>query len=642
MCGIAGIYNFRTLAPANRQAVAGMNELLSHRGPDADGVFFCGPVGLGHRRLSILDLDERGRQPMETPDGRFVITYNGEIYNYVELRRELESQGHHFRTDTDTEVLLTLYATEGAPCLSRLNGMFAFAIWDSAKQCLFIARDRMGIKPLYYAETPDGLIFASEAKALFVSGQLQAEVDHSVIDTYMSFGYVPGEGTLFRHVRKLLPGWSMTVSTAGKESKQYWDLSFQPNLHRGSQDTADELRALLLDSVKIHLRSDVPVGVFLSGGLDSSAIVSLLAEAGIEGMNTFSVAYREGGAYDESAYAQKVADFFQTKHHTLYVKPDQFLEFIPGYVWHMDEPVTEAAALSLYFISKVLKTHVTVALSGEGADELFAGYDIYRYMQWIEYFRKIPEPLRIHILEPLLGGLGNQKVMKYLRLAQQPIEERYRGVSLPDLSYKDALYADEFRAKLYAGDACANPLSSFFEKTEMCDVLTRMLYSDCKSWLVDDLLIKADKMTMANSVELRVPFLDYRVVEYAGTIPSNLKIHGRHVKWILKKAMAKRLPEEIISRKKVGFPTPLGLMFQNDLSSYLRDLLLSPQCSNRGYFKPEVVQRLITEHTSKQRDHHQVLWQLVVLEEWHKQFIDMPIRVPNSFGNRGQAKIGTS
>jgi len=632
MCGIAGVFNFKTGAPVQREVMYVMTQALVHRGPDAEGLYVHGPLGLGHRRLSILDLNERGRQPMETPDGRFVITYNGEIYNYVELRRELKAQGHYFRTDTDTEVLLALYAIEGASCVHRLNGMFAFAIWDAVTQTVFLARDRMGIKPLYYAETSDGLVFASEAKALFALGQLMAEVDISVIDTYMSFGYVPGETTLFRHVRKLLPGWCMTVSHKGKEVKQYWDLSYQPDPHRSPQQTAVELRTLLLDAVKIHLRSDVPVGVFLSGGLDSSTMVALLAEAGVEGMKTFSVGYKEGAAFDESAYAQLVADFFHTEHHTLYVNPEQFLEFIPGYVWHMDEPVAEAAALSLYFISKMLKIHVTVALSGEGADELFAGYNIYRYMQWIEYFRRIPEPVRTHVIEPLLGALGNQKITKYLRLAQQPLQERYRGVPLPDMAYKELLYSDEFRVTSQGGNLCVNPLGDFFKKTAMCDALTQMLYSDCKSWLVDDLLLKADKMTMANSVELRVPFLDYRVVEYAGTIPSNQKIHGRHVKWILKQAMAQRLPKEILSRKKVGFPTPLALMFQKDLSSYLRDLLLSQQCRNRGYFKTEVVQRLIGEHSKKQKDHHQVLWQLVVLEEWHRQFIDVPVAAPGSPG----------
>lgn len=629
MCGIAGIYNFKTLALAKREAVERMTEMLSHRGPDAEGIYVQGPLGFGHRRLSILDLNERGRQPMETSDGRFVMTYNGEIYNYIEVRQELESQGHHFRTNTDTEVLLTLYATQGPSCVNRFNGMFAFAIWDAVTQSLFLARDRMGIKPLYYAETPNGLVFASEAKALFASGQVMAEVDIPIIDTYMSFGYVPGDTTLFRHVRKLLPGWSMTVSPKGKEVNQYWDLSYHPNTHRSAQETADELRALLLDAVRIHLRSDVPAGVFLSGGLDSSTMVALLAEAGVEGMKTFSVAYKEGSAFDETAYAQIVADCFHTEHRTLYVNPDQFLEFIPGYVWHMDEPVTEAAALSLYFISKVLKTHVTVALSGEGADELFAGYDIYRYMQWIEHFRKIPEFVRTQIVESVLGAFGNQKVMKYLRLARQPLHERYRGVSLPDMAYKKSLYSDEFRAML-VHDSCSNPLREFYRKTEACDPLTQMLYSDCKSWLVDDLLIKADKMTMANSVELRVPFLDYRVVEYAGTIPSNLKIHGRHMKWILKQAMANRLPKEILSRKKVGFPTPLALMFQKDLSGYLRDLLLSQQCRQRGYFKSQVVQCLIDEHMQKKKDHHEVLWQLVVLEEWHRQFIDVPVTNPCS------------
>jgi asparagine synthase (glutamine-hydrolysing) len=334
------------------------------------------------------------------------------------------------------------------------------------------------------------------------------------------------------------------------------------------------------------------------------------------------VAYRDGAEYDETAHAILVADHFKTDHHVLYVEPKQFVEFIPDFVWFMDEPVTEAAAISLYFISKLLRSHVTVALSGEGADELYAGYDIYKYMGWIEEYRRLPHAMRALFLEPMLATVGNEKLRRYLRLAQKPLEERYLGVSLNGSEYH-SLYTREF-SEMLRGKVQYAPLRCYYAKTAGRDPLTRMLYSDFNTWLVDDLLIKADKMTMANSVELRVPFLDYRVVEQAATIPSSMKIRSGEPKWILKQAMRNRLPDSILTRKKTGFPTPLAAMFRQDLSGYLRDLLLSSRCTNRGYFRREAVETLINQHVEKRRDHHRLLWQLVVLEEWHRQFIDRP------------------
>jgi asparagine synthase (glutamine-hydrolysing) len=621
VCGIAGLFNFRSFAPADARVVEQMTRILSYRGPDADGLFVSGPVGFGHRRLSILDLSEKGRQPMQLADGRYVITYNGEVYNYVELREALERDGRTFRTDTDTEVVLALYARDGASCLDHLNGMFAFAIWDRDERRLFVARDRIGIKPLYYVETRDGIAFASEAKSLFLVPGVPCEVAEPVLGTYMAFGYVPGEETLFRGIRKLLPGHYLTADAGGIGSKQYWDVDYAPHPTRTPQETADELRALLLDAMRIHLRSDVPVGVFLSGGLDSSATVALLTEGGVRNIKTFSVAYREGKGFDESPYARLVADRFQTTHKVLYLDAAKFQGFIPDYVWHMDEPVTEAAAISLYFIAKLLREDVVVALSGEGADELFAGYEIYRYMRWLEGYRKLPQWLRQAALDHVARAVPHPKARKYARLAGLPLDRRYIGVSLHDVEDARALFTDEARASLDTW-APHQILAAYYDRTEGRDPLTRMLYTDLKTWLVDDLLIKADKMTMANSVELRVPFLDYRVVEYAATIPSDMKIHRGKVKWVLKEAMKHRLPRQILERTKVGFPTPLALMFSQDLSGYLRDLLLSSRSRSRGYFKSDRVARLIDEHAAGRADHHELLWKLVVLEEWHRRFTD--------------------
>jgi len=620
MCGIAGIYNHSSSAPVQPEQLLAMMHSLGHRGPDGQGHLIKNEIGLGHRRLSIIDLSDRGRQPMSTPDGRFHISYNGEVYNYLELRAKLQERGVRFRSDTDTEVILHWFALKGADSLHSLNGMFAFAIWDSQQKCLFLARDRMGIKPLYYAVTKNGFLFASEVKALLASGMISAEVDTSKIDKFMTFGYVPAQRTMFKGIHKLLPGHWLKVTPDDIKCECYWDVDVEIYMNRSVDATTEELRALITDSVQLRMRSDVPVGVFLSGGLDSSTVVSLLSETGVSGIQTFSVAYRNGADYDESAFAEIVAQKFNTNHRVLYVESSEFRDFIPQFVWQMDEPVVEAAAISLYFVAKLLKEHVTVALSGEGADELFAGYDIYRYMLLLERYRRMPERIRRNVLEPVLFLIGNDKIKKYLRFAKQPLEKRYVGVSLHETWYKDSIYKSDFRRTL--ADTPASSLSGLYERSRTWDDLSRMQYVDLKSWLVDDLLIKADKMTMANAVELRVPFLDHRVVEFAMTIPGNMKMRGSKVKWILKQTMKEHLPQKILSRKKVGFPTPLSQMFGNDLSSYVSDLLLSQRARNRGYFKGDSLERLVMEHNKGKVDHHKVLWQLIILEEWHRAFID--------------------
>ena len=636
MCGIAGIFNHLTSAPVASETVLRMTRLLAHRGPDGEGVYVDGAIGLGHRRLSIIDLSERGRNPMVTADGRYMIVYNGEVYNYVELRNELRAAGETFRTDTDTEVILALYARSGQKCLDRLNGMFAFAIWDTVERRLFLARDRVGIKPLYYVETPDGLAFASEAKSLFLCPGVACEPDVSAIPRYLTFGYSAGEQTLFKGVRKLPPGWAMTVDARGVQRRQFWDVTFQPAAGRSANATAAELRELLLDAVRIHMRSDVPVGVFLSGGLDSSATVALLAHQGLGRLKTFSVAYREGEPYDETRHARLVADRFETDHRELYVDPSEFGAFIPDYVWHMDEPVTEAAAISLYFVARLLREHVTVALSGEGADELFAGYRIYSYMAAIDRYRRLPYWTRRRLFEPVLNRVGSEKIRKYVRLSGKPLAERYLGVHLyepmEDLYSRDLL-------ELTKAAANPSPLAFLYDRMKNHDPLSQMLYVDFKAWLVDDLLVKADKMTMANSVELRVPFLDHRVVEYAATIPSSMKQRGATVKWILKRAMRGLVPAEIIAREKVGFPTPVAQMFRGRLSEYVHDVLLSARCLSRGYFDPTAVRALVDDHRTGRADVHEALWRLIVLEEWHRSF---PDAVNASSGSRFETALGAA
>lgn len=623
MCGIAGIVDVRS--DPRPAAIEAMVANIPYRGPDGVG-HTCiegHGVALGHRRLSILDLSDAGRQPMASASGRFWITYNGEIYNYLEIRRELQSLGWSFRSSSDTEVLLCAYEQWGAACLDRCMGMYAFAIWDKEKRELFAARDRLGIKPLYYAQTPGGgLLFGSEIKSILAVREDRGEVDSSLIDSYMSFGYVPGEETLHKGVRRLLPGHTLTWRDGVVQCRSYWELDFGKRQEGSLDACAARTREMLQESVALHLRSDVPLGVFLSGGLDSSAVVSLLSPGASRGLKTFSVAYDFGAEYDETPYAREVAGAFGTDHHEIRMTPKQFLDFVPEYIWHMDEPVTEAAAISLYYVSKLAREHVVVCLSGEGSDELFAGYDFYSYNLAIDRAQSAVGTGVFSALASIAPASGRmQKVRKYLELAGQPLTERYRGISSYAAGKKEALYSPAFAAAAAQGSArCKAFLESLFTRSEGWDPLSRMLYFDTKTWLVDDLLIKADRMSMATSIELRVPFLDHRLVEYAASLPSDYKIHNGDTKHILKKCLAGMLPERIIRRKKMGFPTPLEMMFRGELYDYAHDTLTSQQAVSRGYFDQAGVVRLLQDHKAGRSTNHREIWQLVVLEEWHRRF----------------------
>ena len=622
MCGIAGIVD--TESAPRPAAITAMIADIAYRGPDGSGQICLEPdgVALGHRRLSILDLSEAGRQPMASGNERFWIVYNGEIYNYLEIRRDLEGLGWKFRSDSDTEVLLHAYEHWGAACLERFMGMFAFAIWDRDNRELFAARDRLGIKPFYYSETATGLVFASEIKSILAVQSGRAGVDVSLIDAYMDFGYVPGEQTLHKGIKRLLPGHTLVWRDNRTTTSSYWELDFGTHRQSDVTQSAEEVRRLLTDSVALHLRSDVPLGVFLSGGLDSSAVVALLSPGASRGLKTFSVAYNFGSDYDETSYAREVAAAFSTDHHEIRVTPQQFLDFVPDYIWHMDEPVTEAAAISLHYVSKLAREHVVVCLSGEGSDEIFAGYDFYTYNLAIEKARRSLRPGIFSGLAGLAGKLGRfAKLRKYLELASMPLEQRYRGISSYEQGKKATLYDSGFAHCAADGSAtCKSFIEALFDQSKDWDPLSRMLYFDTKTWLVDDLLIKADRMSMANSIELRVPFLDHRIVEHAATLPSNYKIHRGDTKFILKRAMEKQLPERIIRRRKMGFPTPLEIMFRGELFDYAHDTLLSRQAAGRGYFDQNAVRELLLDHKSGKAANHREIWQLLVLEEWHRRF----------------------
>ncbi|GAB3001827.1 asparagine synthase (glutamine-hydrolyzing) [Psychrosphaera aestuarii] len=627
MCGILGTLNYNNAADAER--IAAMRDTMPYRGPDDNGLWISDDsyCALAHLRLSILDPTPAGHQPRIEQTGRFVISYNGEVYNYIEIRAELEQKGYTFETGTDTEVILQAYVEYGVECLHKFNGMFAIAIWDNQTQELFLARDRLGIKPVYYYQDDNELIFASETKAILKGLAALPSLNIELIDDYMSFGYIPGEKTLHQGINRLMPGHYAIIKNKQMSITQWWDLKFDNTQDKGFDYYLNESKHLLESAIDLRLRSDVPLGIFLSGGIDSSAVVGLLADKVKEPLKTFSIAYDFGKNFDETQYARMVAEKFGTDHHELKITPQQFKDFIPEYIQLMDEPVTEAAAISLFFVSKLAKEKVTVALSGEGSDEIFAGYDLYQYMNVLEKYRGVVgqsgSEFFAGISNKLLGK--SHKVSKYLNMATQPIEQRYKGMSTyPDAS-KEALYKPEFKQQLESEKAKTNHgaySKQLFENMQGQDQLNKMLYFDTKTWLVDDLLIKADRMSMATSVELRVPFLDYRLVEFAATIPSHHKIKKGEGKYPLKKMMEGILPNDIIYRKKMGFPTPLKMMFQNELKDYAQDLLLSDDSKLHQFFKVERIQQLITEHNANKYDHHKTLWQLVVLEEWLRKNTD--------------------
>ncbi len=632
MCGIVGVVSSR--GALDRELLLAMRDSFVYRGPDdaGDWVEEHGRAGFGHRRLSILDPTPAGHQPMIDPDTGNVIAFNGEVFNYIEIRAELERRGLRFTTGTDTEVILKAYAVYGEDCVDHFNGMFAIAIWDVARQTLFLARDRLGIKPLYYYQPdPETLCFASEVKALRIASQRLGKgalaVNDALIDHYMSFGYLPGEHTLEQGIERLLPGHRAHFDLASLDIEPFWDLSFNAEEDLGFDHYLEQGKALLNNAIDLRLRSDVPLGIFLSGGIDSSAVVGLLAERVSTPLKTFSVAYDFGEQFNETNYARQVSERFATEHHELMVQPEDFRQFIPSFADLMGEPVTESAAISLQLLSQMTKQHVTVVLSGEGSDEIFGGYDLYRYMATLERLRSVLGSGGSRLLNQMLGPLFARlpgpagKVAKYLHLASLPLTERYRGISTYDERAKTGLYQPGFAQLVESqrDNATSRFLQSLFERTESADVLSRMLYFDTKTWLVDDLLIKADRMSMASSLELRVPFLDYRMVEFAASMPSHYKVQGGQGKFLLKKMMEGILPEGIIYRKKMGFPTPLKIMFQGELGDFARAALLDSSAALVDYFERDEITRLLDEHQSGRADYHRELWQLLVLEQWFVQ-----------------------
>lgn len=622
MCGICGIFNFENNDFVNQETLKRMSAAMRHRGPDEDGYLIHKNIGLGHKRLSIIDL-KSGRQPIFNEDETCCIVFNGEIYNFKELRESLKNKGHSFKTASDTEAIAHAYEEYGAECVKYLRGMFCFAIADLSSNTLFLARDRLGKKPVYYYYDHKRFIFASEAKSIFKSGIVKPEVNREFIDEFMSLGYVTAPNTLFKGINKLPAGSSLIIKDNEIAVKEYWFLNEHKVADLPLEGYKGRLKALLKEAVKYRMISDVPLGAFLSGGIDSSIIVGLMSELTCRPVKTFSVGYEGLEEFSELKYAKKVARHFNTEHREIIVSPVNFYDAIAGMVWHLDEPISDQACIPLWLMAKESKKYVTVLLSGEGSDELFAGYPIYALMRGIESYRKIPRLFRSAFTDPLIPKIfGERKGQKYLEWVNLPLEKRYLG-DMADLSTR-------IRAKLYSKDllngALSNPASerikTHYDAVREFDSLSRMQYLDVKTWLVDDLLLKADKMTMAASVELRCPFLDHELVEFTRSIPSKFKLKAGVTKYILKETFKDFLPKGIAYRKKRGFPVPLSSWFEGNLNTLISEVLLDTKSLARGYFNSGFIKEIIDKQKNKSEDYSKLLWSLMVLEFWHKVFID--------------------
>ena len=619
MCGICGIVKFHADDAVSPGLLEAMTDRISHRGPDDFGYFREGPVGLGHRRLSIIDLGG-GKQPIFNEDGSIVIVFNGEIYNYAELTAELVACGHVFKTRSDTETIVHAYEEYGDDCVTRFRGMFAFALWDRRKQRLLLVRDRLGIKPVYYYHGRESLVFASEIKSLLEAPGIPREVDETALNLYLSLRYVPGPRTMFKEIFKLQPGHLLVVDSSGVHVRPYWDIKYNSAPPSGL-DAVGEFDRMLEESVRLRLISEVPLGVFLSGGLDSSAILAVMSKIHKgEPIKTFSVGYESAdGREDENnefQYARQAARAFGAEHHEFRLSAPDFCDFIPQLVWHLDEPLADPSCIPLYFIAKLARQYITVVLSGEGADEVLAGYYIYRKMLAIENLRRIPGAGSI------AGGLARilpgGKFQNYLRMAGMPLSERYRGVSR---GFYPAL-----QGRLMGRDARPDePLDQvydpYFQAVSQAHPLNRMLYVDDKVWLPDDLLLKADKMTMANALELRVPFLDHKLVEFAAQLPVSMKQKGGTGKVLLRRSMQNILPHSILDRPKKGFPVPMLRWLSGPLKQFTRETLLAADSACRRYFDPAVVQEIVAGQEAG-ADRQQELWTLVLFEFWHRIFIE--------------------
>jgi asparagine synthase (glutamine-hydrolysing) len=624
MCGLVGIFDSVDRREIDRSLLTSMTSSLAHRGPDGHGYHLAKGIGLGHRRLSIIDL-EGGQQPMFNEDHSVSVVYNGEIYNFQELAQELRGCGHQFHSVCDTEVIVHAWEEWGADCVKRFRGMFAFALWDSNSERLFLARDRLGIKPLYYALLADGrLLFASEMKALLCDPTLKREFDIRAIEDYFAFGYVPDPKTIYASVRKLPPGHTLIWERGASQPapQQYWDIHFESNWHLKEEDAAVELRERMSEAVKIRLMADVPLGAFLSGGVDSSSVVCMMAEHSTAPVNTCSIGF-DVPEFDEAVYAEMVARHLNTDHRTRQVAADSF-ELIESMSNFYDEPFADSSSMPTYQVCLLAREKVKVALSGDGGDEAFAGYRRYRWHHYEELVRgTLPGPLR----QPVFSLLGRiypklDWAPRPLRakstlqaLARDSIEGYFHSVSILDDRLRRQLYSARMHRELQ-GYHARSVLEDAIENAPVEHHLDRVQYADMKTYLPGDILTKVDRASMATSLEVRVPLLDHKLLEWAATLPPSFRLRAREGKYLLKKAMEQKLPREILYREKMGFCIPLAGWFRGPLRAAVRQRLLAGVLNQIDLFDMAFIERLLDEHSCGTRDHSAAIWALLMFESF--------------------------
>jgi len=618
VCGICGIYG-----KSEKNSIERMCQVISHRGPNDEGIYTDETISLGIRRLSIIDLTT-GHQPIHNEDKTMWIVFNGEIYDFQEHREYLEKHGHQFYTKSDTEVIIHLYEEFGEECVHKLRGMFAFALWDRFKKKLFIARDRLGIKPLYYIETNGKFLFASEIKAILQHSEVKCKVNLKALDEYLTFQYIPSPNTLFEGIWKLPQGHTLSYSHGKMTLHQYWDVKFSQELEKvDEREKAEELLNLFKESIRLRLISDVPLGVLLSGGLDSSAVVAVMSGLVNQPIKTFTIGFDAEGDYNEAKYARLVANRFETDHHEIIVQPNA-CEILPRLIWHLDEPIADQAALPTYLVCQLARKHVTVVLTGEGGDELFAGYPRYLLSSYADVYQKFPDWMKERILKRGISFIpDNIPFSKYLKKiifsSSDVINRNIRWTCnfLPE--EKEQLYSNYLKKTL-----SENFISNAEQKNKRIEgsTLNQLMYMDIKTWLVDDILMKVDKMSMATSVEARVPFLDHKLVEFVSMLPPELKLRGVTTKYILKKILNGLLPKEILNRRKHAFKVPASKWFQQDLKFLAFEILLSQTAQKREYFDVKYIHQLINNHLEGKIDAGQKLWNLVCLELWHRIYIE--------------------
>jgi asparagine synthase (glutamine-hydrolysing) len=622
MCGICGIFEYESRQDIPKECVHRMNQTMIHRGPDDGGVFVGPGIGLGHRRLSIIDL-AGGHQPMCNEDGTVWVLLNGEIYNYPDLRRELLQLGHRFTTKSDTEAIVHLYEERGEGCFARLRGMFSIAIWDSRNRKLVLARDRVGKKPLFYAASDKGIFFGSELKALLVSDAIPRDMDETALSDYFSFGYIPAPKTIYRAVRKVLPGHYLVAQSNRIEEKAYWDLSFRKVEQRSEEEWCELIRHELCEATRSRLMSDVPLGAFLSGGIDSSSVVAMMSRLMQRPVTTCSIGFKEE-QFNEADYARQVAGLFSTDHHEQVVEPDA-LGIVDKLAWHYDEPFADSSAIPTYYVSKIAREYVTVALGGDGGDESFAGYRRYK----LDYYENVmrgffPSGFRRFVFGPLgrfYPALAwAPRVFRarstFQSLSREPLEGYYNSISYFRPDEKQRLLSGDIRRRLGDYDS-VEVLRRHYDKADTEDLLSKIQYVDIKTYLTDDILAKVDRASMAVSLEVRAPMLDHKFLELAASIPSKLKLNNGTGKHILKKALAPILPENILYRQKQGFAIPLGRWFKHELKEMASEIILG---TDDGILNTNYLREIWNQHQKDYHDRSALLWATLMFRKWQRTF----------------------